>query len=96
MHGSRPESLRKRKLRPNRWSVEWIPAALVAFYKLSVQAATTIDQAIIQFAESGRGHLEWVAPYYRLRIGSFDAPIVLDLKARTITVISIFRSSVSR
>lgn len=61
-----------------------------------MQAATTIDHAIIQFEESGTGHLEWVAPYYRLRVGSFDVPLVFDLKSRTIIVISIFRSHAPR
>jgi hypothetical protein len=85
-----------RNLLPNRFSVEWSPAALAVFYKLSIQAATTIDQAVIQLAEMGQGHLEWVAPYFRLRVASFDLPLVLDRKTRTLTVIAVIRLYATR
>lgn len=76
---------------PNKLSIEWSPAALVTFYRLPLQVATAIDRAVIQLAETGRGRIEWVAPYYRLYVGSFDLPLVLDREARKLTVLNIYR-----
>lgn len=50
-----------------------------------------VDRAVIMLAETGQGKLEWVAPRYRLAVGSYDVSIALDRKARKLTVLNIYR-----
>jgi hypothetical protein len=56
-----------------------------------MHAATTVDRAVIQFAETGQGHVEWVAPYDRLHAGSFHVLIVVDAESLTLSVLNIYR-----
>ena len=70
----------------------WHPAALFMFYRLPLHSATLVDRAIIRFAETGAGHLEWVPPYHRLRAGAYDVVMVIDREQRSLTVLQIFRS----
>jgi hypothetical protein len=69
----------------------WTYPALVAFYDLPMHSAMMIDRALIRFAETGQGDLEWVAPYHRLRVGTYRARLAIDRAARTITVLYIYR-----
>ena len=80
--------------RPERVSVTvlWSPAALFVLYRLSRSAAETVDGAVLLLAHRGEGHLEWVAPYHRLRAGKHDVMLAIDPDALAITVLSIFRA----
>jgi hypothetical protein len=70
----------------------WNFPAERTLYELPRHAAETVDRAVLAFAEKGEGHLEWVAPYHRLRAGSYDMALVIDLHARTVTVLRIYRA----
>jgi len=70
----------------------WNYPALIRFYDLHPSEAAAVDRAVIRFAETGEGHLTWVAPYHRLRAGTHDAVLVIDGEARTVTVLRIYRS----
>lgn len=41
---------------------------------------------------SGQGHLEWVAPYHRLRVGVFDVLLAFDSQLRKLAVLAIYRA----
>ena len=71
--------------------VHWHPAALSVFYRLPMHSATRMDRAVILFAETGQGQIEWVAPYYRLRAGGFDVAVAIDRGKRTLTVLRVHR-----
>lgn len=81
-----------RHLLLSRFSIFWDPAALVVFYRLPMHSAMLVDRAVVQFAETGEGRLEWVAPYYRLCVGSFYIPLTIDVESRSLTVLRIRRS----
>jgi hypothetical protein len=70
----------------------WNYPAERTFYMLPMQAAETVDRAVITFAETGKGELDWDPPYHLLRAGSYDAVLSIDLKARTLTVLRIYRA----
>jgi hypothetical protein len=74
------------------FAITWDPAALFVLYRLRMQTAATIDGALIRFAETGVGHVEWVPPYYRLRAGTHEAALAIDREARTLTVLRIYRA----
>ncbi len=71
--------------------IAWDPAALFVFYDLPLHSATLVDRAVIRFAATGEGQIEWVAPYHRLRAGVHDAVLAIDLGANTVTVLRIHR-----
>lgn len=50
----------------------WDPAALYVFYRLPIHSATLADRAILRFASTGEGELDWEPPYYLLRAGKYD------------------------
>lgn len=56
-----------------------------------MHTATAIDRTVIHFANTSEGTVDWVPPYYALRIGTFRVPFVIDFEARTLTVLRIFR-----
>lgn len=74
------------------YAVLWAPAARWTFYRLPIHSATVIDRAVIRFAESGEGHIEWVAPYHRLRAGVHDVALSVDRETHTIAVLFIYRA----
>jgi len=74
------------------FTIRWDPAALFAFYRLPRHSATLVDRSVIRFAETGQGQLEWVAPYYRLRAGSFDLALAIDRDEQRLTVLRIYRA----
>lgn len=75
-----------------RAAILWDPAALFVFYRLPRLAAERVDRAIIALAEKGEGHLEWVAPYHRLRAGKHDLVLAIDAHALSITVLHILHA----
>lgn len=70
----------------------WAPTALWTFHHLPMHAAFTVDRAVIRFAMTGEGHLEWVAPYHRLRAGVHDVVLHVDREASTIDVLFVYRA----
>ncbi|HRI64896.1 MAG TPA: hypothetical protein PK156_11670 [Polyangium sp.] len=46
---------------------------------------------MIHFANTSEGRVEIVAPYYALRVGAYRIPFVIDLDARTLNIIRIYR-----
>jgi len=74
------------------FSVAWAPAALSTFYRLPIHSATVIDRAVIHFAGTGLGEIQWVAPYHRLRAGVDDVALSIDREARQITVLYLHRA----
>jgi hypothetical protein len=57
-----------------------------------MHSAMLVDRAVIQFAETGKGRLEWVAPYYRLHVGSHYLLMTIDIESRALTVLRIRRT----
>jgi hypothetical protein len=72
-------------------TIIWNFPALWRFYRLPRHEAELVDAAVIAFAETGEGHIEWVAPHHRLRAGCYGAVLAIDLKVRTVTVLRIYR-----
>lgn len=70
----------------------WNFPAERTFYELPRRAAETVDRAVIRFAETGAGELDWDPPHHLLRAGSYDAVLAIDLQARTVTVLRIYRA----
>jgi len=73
-------------------AARWSPAALFTFYRLPLHSAAIIDRAVIRLVESGEGHLEWVAPYHRLRAGKYEVALSIDREALTVSVLHIYRA----
>lgn len=42
-----------------RFTIAWHTPALVMMYRLPTHSAMIVDRAVIDFVESGTGHLEW-------------------------------------
>lgn len=78
------------------FAIIWDPAALFVFKRLPMHSATLLDRAVIRFAETGEGHIEWVPPYHRLRAGVHDVALTIDIDTRTLTVLRIYRQSARR
>jgi hypothetical protein len=72
------------------FTIHWDPAALFVFYRLRVAAATAVDRAILRWAQTGEGDLEWVAPYHRLRAGRYEVALSINRVRRTVDVIRIY------
>ncbi len=73
-------------------AIHWAPAALFVFHELPIHSATIVDRAVIRLAYTGEGDLEWDPPYHRLRAGVHDVMLGIDLDARTVTVLRIYRA----
>ena len=73
------------------FAIAWHAPALVTLYRLPMHSAMMVDRAIIHFAESGTGHLEWDPPYHRLRAGVRDLLLAIDREGEAITVLRIYR-----
>lgn len=50
-----------------RFEIIWHPAAVHQLKDLGWHPSESVDAAVIRFAETQRGDVEWVPPYYRLR-----------------------------
>lgn len=73
------------------FAIVWHRPALVTLNQLPMHSAMMVDRAVIRFAETGHGHLEWDPPYHRLRAGFHDLILSIDRAARTLTVLRIYR-----
>lgn len=73
------------------FTIVWHKPALVTLHRLPMHSAFMVDRAVIRFAETGAGHLEWDPPYHRLRAGLHDAVLVIDRERRALTVLRIYR-----
>lgn len=47
---------------------------------------------MIRFAEHGEGDLLWDPPYHLLRAGFYDLALSIDVEARTMAVLRIYRA----
>lgn len=72
-------------------AIVWHRPALATLRQLPFHSAMMVDRAILHFAESGAGHVEWDPPYYRLRAGFHDAILSIDMEIRRLTVLRIYR-----
>ncbi len=72
-------------------AIHWDPAALYILHRLRMKAATAVDRAVIRFAETGEGELDWEPPYHWLGADTHQAMLSIDLQARTVTVLRIYR-----
>jgi hypothetical protein len=71
--------------------IVWNYPALAVFYSLRVHEATAVDRAVIQFAETSKGHVARVGHRLRLRVGDFDAVLRVDHEERVLHVLRIYR-----
>jgi hypothetical protein len=74
-----------------RLRIAWDYPALVAFHTLHPHHAMLVDRAIIRFAETGQGQVEWLPPYYRLHVGAFRVRFGVDRESRTMNVLYLYR-----
>lgn len=74
------------------YAITWGPAALQTFYRLPMHAAFIVDRAVLRFAATGEGQIEWVAPHHRLRAGVHDLVLHIDRGAKTIDVLFVYRA----
>lgn len=51
----------------------------------------SVDAAVIRFAETQRGDVEHVPPYYRLRVGVYRVRFTIDPETRTMNVLLVYR-----
>lgn len=92
LRGSKRVLVRKPRLLPNRLTIAWSVRALWVFYRLPIHTATAIDRAVIHFANTSEGKVEWIAPYHTLLIGAYRVPFVIDFQERILTVVRIYRA----
>jgi hypothetical protein len=52
----------------------------------------SVDAAVIRVADSGRGDVERVAPWYRLRVGVHCVRFTVDREAGTMNVLFLYRA----
>lgn len=71
--------------------IAWHVPALRTLRELPMHSAMVVDRAVIRFAETGEGHLEWDPPHHRLRAGVHDVLLAIDRMARAMTVLRIYR-----
>jgi hypothetical protein len=74
------------------FAILWGPRARFVFYELPRHSAAIVDRSVIRLAETGEGELEWAPPHHRLRAGKYDVARAIDLAARTIAVLRIYRA----
>jgi mRNA-degrading endonuclease RelE of RelBE toxin-antitoxin system len=74
-----------------RFELIWHPAAERQLKELGWHPSESVDAAVIRFAETQRGDVEWVSPYYRLRVGHYRVRFTIDATARTMNVLLVYR-----
>ncbi len=72
--------------------VLWDFPARFVLYQLTPAAAAAVDAAILRFAATGDGEIEWDPPYHRLFVGALHVMLAIDLQAQTICVLHIYRA----
>lgn len=76
------------------WKLEWEISAEEALKRLpSWQAAARVCEAMMEFAETGKGDVRRVGQghEYRLHIGSYVVRFGVDAPSRTLYVWTVFR-----
>lgn len=71
--------------------IAWDYPALATLMTLHPHEAMAVDRAIIRFAETRDGHVERLAPYYRLHIGAFRVRFGVDRETGTMNVLYVYR-----
>ena len=74
------------------YRILWHPAAEHQLMELGWHSAENVDAAVIRFAETGRGDVEWVPPYYRLRVGVCRVRFTIDRGAQVMNVLFVYRA----
>ena len=74
-----------------RFEIVWHPAAERQLKELGWHPAESVDAAVIRFAETQRGDVEWVPPYYRLRVGHYRVRFTIDSATSTMNVLYVYR-----
>jgi mRNA-degrading endonuclease RelE of RelBE toxin-antitoxin system len=69
----------------------WHHAAEHQLKNLGWHPSESVDAAVIRFAETQRGDVEYVPPYYRLRAGVYRVRFTIDREARTMNVLLVYR-----
>jgi mRNA-degrading endonuclease RelE of RelBE toxin-antitoxin system len=75
-----------------RFEIVWHPAAERQLKEQGWHPSESIDAAVLRFAETQRGDVEWVPPYYRLRVGVYRVRFTVDATARTMNVLLVYRA----
>lgn len=76
--------------------IRWDYPALATFYRLSPDQAYPIDRAVIRFAATGEGEVDWEPPYHLLHTGAHNAVLAIDVATESITVLRIYRAHPAR
>ncbi|MFO0756342.1 MAG: hypothetical protein U0359_07620 [Byssovorax sp.] len=71
--------------------VAWDYAALSALMELHPYEAMAVDRAVIRYAETRAGHVEWLPPYFRLHIGVFRVRFGVDCEMDAMNVLYLYR-----
>jgi len=74
-----------------KFEICWHPAAEYQLKELGWHPAESVDAAVIRFAETQRGDVEYVPPYYRLRVGMYRVRFTIDRQTRTMNVLLVYR-----
>jgi mRNA-degrading endonuclease RelE of RelBE toxin-antitoxin system len=74
-----------------RFEIIWHPVAERQLKDLGWHPSESVDAAVIRFAETQRGDVELVPPYYRLRVGMYRVRFTLDHETRTMNVLLVYR-----
>jgi mRNA-degrading endonuclease RelE of RelBE toxin-antitoxin system len=74
-----------------RFEIVWHPLAEHQLKNLGWHPAESVDAAVIRFAETQRGDVERVPPYYRLRVGVYRVRFTIEHEARTMNVLLVYR-----
>jgi mRNA-degrading endonuclease RelE of RelBE toxin-antitoxin system len=75
-----------------RFELVWHPAAERQLLELGWRTAGIVDAAVIRFAETQRGDVEYVPPYYRLRAGTYCVRFTIDAEPRRMNVLLVYRA----
>ena len=75
-----------------RFKILWHPAAEYQLKELGWHPSENVDAAVLRFADTQRGDVEWVPPYYRLRVGRYRVRFTIDVATRTINVLFVYRA----
>lgn len=72
--------------------IVWHPGAERQLAALGWHPSESVDAAVIRFALTGRGDVEWIAPYFRLGVGVYRVRFTIDRETRTMNVLLVYRT----
>ena len=75
-----------------RFEIRWHPAAERQLKDLGWHPSESVDAAVIRFAETQRGDVEYVPPYYRLRVGMYRVRFTIEHEACAMNVLFVYRA----